>query len=102
MYRPVVRHKFDGTVAVLAWELSSLCIRYISYYSTLSRKKQFFSKAATFSVLICVLADIRCQRLRVRHVRIVRLLCLFGSGMARAPPPLLALKKQVNGGSIMI
>jgi hypothetical protein len=25
----VVRHKFDGTVAVLAWELSSLCIRYI-------------------------------------------------------------------------
>ena len=29
MYRPVVRHKFDGTVAVLAWELSSLCIRYI-------------------------------------------------------------------------
>ena len=71
-------------------------------YSTLSRKKQFFSKAATFSVLICVLADIRCQRLRVRHVRIVRLLCLFGSGMARAPPPLLALKKQVNGGSIMI
>lgn len=26
----------------------------------------------------------------------------FGSGMTRAPPPLLALKKQVNGGSIMI
>ena len=71
-------------------------------YSTLSRKKQFFSKAAAFSFLICVPADIRCQRLRVRHVRIVRLLCLFGSGMARAPPPLLALKKQVNGGSIMI
>ena len=36
-------------------------------YSTLSRKKQFFSKAAAFSFLICVLADIRCQRLRVRH-----------------------------------
>ena len=29
MYRPVVRHKFDGAVAVLAWEFSSLCIRYI-------------------------------------------------------------------------
>ena len=42
-------------------------------YSTLSRKKQFFSKAAAFSFLICVPADIRCQRLRVRHVRIVRL-----------------------------
>ena len=41
--------------------------------STLSRKKQFFSKAATFSVLICVPADIRCRRLRVSHVRIVRL-----------------------------
>ena len=41
-------------------------------YSTLSRKSNF-SKAATFSVLICVLADIRCRRLRVSHVRIVRL-----------------------------
>lgn len=43
-----------------------------SDYSTLSRKSNF-SKAATFSVLICVLADIRCRRLRVNHVRIVRL-----------------------------
>ena len=43
-----------------------------SNYSTLSRKSNF-SKAATFSVLICVLADIRCRRLRVSHVRIVRL-----------------------------
>ena len=72
MYRPVVRHKFDGTVAVLAWELSSLCIRYIPIIA-LSAEKSNFSKAATFSVLICVLADIRCRRLRVSHVRIVRL-----------------------------
>ena len=37
--------------------------------STLSRKKQFFSKAATFSVLICVLADIRSRMLHVSLVR---------------------------------
>ena len=38
-----------------------------SDYSTLSRKKQFFSKAATFSVLICVSADIRSRMLHVKH-----------------------------------
>ena len=37
--------------------------------STLSRKKQFFSKAATFSVLICVPADIRSRMLHVSLVR---------------------------------
>ena len=36
--------------------------------STLSRKKQFFSKAATFSVLICVPADIRSRMLHVSLV----------------------------------
>ena len=73
MYRPVVRHKFDGTVAVLRMGAFLPLYSVYSDCSTLSRKKQFFSKAATFSVLICVLADIRCRRLRVSHVRIVRL-----------------------------
>ena len=41
--------------------------------STLSRKKQFFSKAATFSVLICVPADIRSRMLHVSLVRNSRL-----------------------------
>ena len=36
--------------------------------STLSRKKQFFSKAATFSVLICVPADIRSRMLHMSYV----------------------------------
>ena len=55
-------------------EMGALLPLYSVYsdYSTLSRKSNF-SKAATFSVLICVLADIRCRRLRVNHVRIVRL-----------------------------
>ena len=39
-----------------------------SNYSTLSRKSNF-SKAATFSVLICVLADIRSRMLHVSLVR---------------------------------
>ena len=43
MYRPVVRHKFDGTVAVLAGPLSSFFSVYIAY-STLEGKKHFFFK----------------------------------------------------------
>ena len=52
-----------------AWELSSLCIRYIPIVALWAEKKQFFSKAATFSVLICVPADIRSRMLHVSLVR---------------------------------
>ena len=45
MSRLVVRHKSDGTVAVLAWTLFSFCFQYIPNYSTLYRKKQYFFKS---------------------------------------------------------
>lgn len=49
MSRLVVRHKSDGTVAVLAWTLFSFCFQYIPNYSTLCRKKQYsFQKLLQF------------------------------------------------------
>ena len=45
MSRLVLRHKSDGTVAVLAWTLFSFCFQYIPNYSTLYRKKQYFFKS---------------------------------------------------------
>ena len=55
MSRVVVRHRSNGTVAVLAWTLFSFCFQYIPNYSTLCRKKQY-----SFQKLLQFLSSYRC------------------------------------------
>ena len=71
-YRLVVRHKSDGTVAVLAWT-HLLRFRYIPIIALWTGKSNILFKSRCNFRPHVELVDIRSRRLHASHDRIVRL-----------------------------
>ena len=68
MYRPVVRHKSDGTVAVLAWTHPPFCFRYIPIIAHRAEKSNILFKSRCNFRPHVELVDIRSRMLHMSYV----------------------------------
>ena len=54
MYQLAVRHKSNGTVAVLAWRRSFACFQYIPIIAFLAEKSNFFVTKIFISAVMAI------------------------------------------------